>query len=169
MFRVKSCFWLSPKCFSIPKVKFDFQIMDWEFRSLCHKKSKCSHTFIYSKAKSIERSKAQIFFMSLDLLECIRLKVLITPSILTLSMPRELLQPVLYLLLYTSWYFLPLRLQVTGIYCIVIVFSWLRTYSSHFLTNPELFFSWKNVFSVYFLLFPYPKIFPHFFSSHWKK
>ena len=24
-------------------------------------------------------------------------------------------------------------------------------------------------FSVYFLLFPYPKNFSHFFSSHWKK
>ena len=60
-------------------------------------------------------------------------------------MSRELLQPVLYLLLYTSWYFLPLRLQVTGIYSIVIVFSWLRTYSSHFLTNPELFFVFENL------------------------
>ena len=28
---------------------------------------------------------------------------------------------------------------------------------------------WKFSFSVYFLLFPYPKIFSHFFPSHWKK
>ena len=27
----------------------------------------------------------------------------------------------------------------------------------------------EKLFSVYFLLFPYPKIFSHFFSSHWKK
>ena len=26
-----------------------------------------------------------------------------------------------------------------------------------------------KIFSVYFLLFPYPKKFSHFFSSHWKK
>ena len=29
--------------------------------------------------------------------------------------------------------------------------------------------SHKSTFSVYFLLFPYPKKFSHFFSSHWKK
>ena len=27
----------------------------------------------------------------------------------------------------------------------------------------------ENLFSVYFLLFPYPKNFSQFFSSHWKK
>ena len=32
-----------------------------------------------------------------------------------------------------------------------------------------LCFGTKIHFSVYFLLFPYPKIFSHFFSSHWKK
>jgi len=35
----------------------------------------------------------------------------------------------------------------------------------------DIYFSKKgdNEFSVYFLLFPYPKNFSQFFSSHWKK
>ena len=37
-------------------------------------------------------------------------------------------------------------------------------------TNALFFLpKWENIFSVYFLLFPYPKNFSQFFSSHWKK
>ena len=49
MFRtLKSCLWSSPKLFCIPKVKFDFQSMDWEFRSLCHTKKQMLCHFLFN-------------------------------------------------------------------------------------------------------------------------
>ena len=40
---------------------------------------------------------------------------------------------------------------------------------SNFLSPEKLSNCAKPQFSVYFLLFPYPKNFSQFFSSHWKK
>ena len=44
----------------------------------------------------------------------------------------------------------------------------IRTFSTILLRNKQPVFA-KIYFSVYFPLFPYPKNFSHFFSSHWKK
>ena len=86
MFRMKSCLWSSPKCFGIPKVKLDFLIMDWEFRSLGHKKKQMLWHF-YILSKKYWKVQSTNFFLWVWI--CWNhLKVLITPSILTSSIPQ---------------------------------------------------------------------------------